>query len=98
MYKFLNFLKRTKKAKVPYLQEKKLLRTSNHKLNKSVRKYREVFQEELHVALPPKAFVNHELEVNKEAKTPHRPLYQPSPTELKAAKSYGEDLLRKGKL
>ena len=61
-------------------------------------KYKRVFRSELPDGLPPKRAVDHEIEVEEGSKPPHRPLYQLSPAELKAAKEYVEDLLKKGKI
>ncbi len=57
-----------------------------------------MFREELPPGLPPKRRVDHEIETDKDAKPPHRPLYQLSPVELKAMKDYVQELLDKGKI
>ncbi len=75
-----------------------LLSIPHPKQNRILRKYNNVFQEELPPGLPPKRSVDHEIEVDKDSKPPHRPLYQLSPAELEAAKIYVQDLLRKGKI
>ncbi len=78
--------------------KRELLRIPLPKLNRIFRKYDKVFQEELPPGLPPKRSVDHEIEFDKDWKPSHRPLYQLSPAELEAAKSYVRDLLRKGKI
>lgn len=63
-----------------------------------LKKYECVFRSELPAGLPPERSVEHTIEVEKRSKPPHRPLYQLSPAEFKAAKEYVEDLLKKGKI
>ena len=63
-----------------------------------LKKYECVFRSELPAGLPPERSVEHTIEDEKGSKTPHRPLYQLSPAELKACKEYVEDLLKKGKI
>ena len=63
-----------------------------------LKKYECVFRSELPSGLPPERGVEHTIEVEEGSKPPHRPLYQLSPAELKAAKEYVEDLLKKGKI
>ncbi len=75
-----------------------LLSISHPKLNRILHKYDNVFQEEIPPGLLPKRSVDHEIEVEKDSKPPHRPLYQLSPAELEEAKIYVQDLLRKGKI
>ena len=78
--------------------KKNLLSCSNENLKKVLQKFEEVFQSELPAGLPPKREVDHEIETEKDAKPPHRSLYQLSPVELKATKEYVEDLMKKGKI
>ncbi len=47
---------------------------------------------------PPKEEIDHEITIEDGTRPPHRPLYQLSPAELKAAKEYIADLLKKGKI
>ena len=47
---------------------------SNRKLDAILHKYEEVFRSELPDGLPPKRLVDHEIEVEKGSKPPHRPL------------------------
>ncbi len=42
--------------------------------------------------------MDHEIETEKEAKPPHRPLYQLSTVELKAMKEHVQNLLKSGKI
>ena len=75
-----------------------MIKTSNLRLKKLLRKHEKPFQEKLPSGLPPKRYRDHAIEREKEAKPSHRPLYQLSLAELKAVKIYVEDLLRKGKI
>jgi len=68
------------------------------KLDKLLQEYSSVFRSELPDGLPPKRLVEHEIEVEKGSKPPHRPLYQLSPVELRAVKQYVESLLKSGKI
>ena len=68
------------------------------RLDALLNKYESVFRSELPSGLPPERAVEHEIEVEKGSKPPHRPLYQLSPAELVAVKDYVEDLLKKGKI
>ncbi len=52
--------------------------------------------EESPPGLPPKSSVDNVIEFERDAKPPHHPLYQMASAELEAAKSYVQDLLRKG--
>ncbi len=56
---------------------------SNPGLKKTLRKYDTVFRGELPPGLPPKTRVDHEIETDKDAKPPHRPLYQLLPLNFK---------------
>ena len=78
--------------------EKMKREKSNSRLDNIIHKYKEVFRSELPDGLPPERLVDHEIEVEKGLKPPHRPLYQLSPAELKACKEYVESLLKKGKI
>ncbi len=71
---------------------------SNPGLRKMLKKYGSVFREELPSVLPPERAIDHEIEADKDAKPPHRPLYQLSPIELKAMKIYVLELLDNGKI
>ena len=71
---------------------------TNPGLKELLEKYNTVFQYDLPSGLPPERRIDHEIETDKDAKPPHRPLYQLSPIELKAMKDYVEDLLKKGKI
>ncbi len=42
--------------------------------------------------------MDHEIETEKKAKSPHRPLYQLSPVELQAMRQYVQNLLKSGKI
>ncbi|MEM7375746.1 MAG: reverse transcriptase family protein [Bacteroidota bacterium] len=68
------------------------------KLERILEKYGSVFKDELPSGLPPIRAVDHEIEVEKDSKPPHRPLYQLSKEELKAAKEYVDSLLSSGKI
>lgn len=56
------------------------------------------FQDDLPGGLPPERSIDHEIEIDEDAKPPARPLYQLSPAELVAVKQYVADLLKKGKI
>ncbi len=71
---------------------------SNPGLKEILIEYDTVFAEELPSGLPPVRTVDHEIETDKNAKPPHRPLYQLSPIELNAMKKYVQELLDKGKI
>lgn len=58
------------------------------RLSALISKYQEVFRDALSIGLPPKRNVYHAIETEKDANPPHRPLFQLSPEELKAAKEY----------
>ena len=77
---------------------KNLLTCSRNSLQNVLQKFEEVFQSELSDVLPRKIEVDHEIEIEKDAKPPHRSLYQLSPVDLKATKYYVEDLMKKGKI
>ncbi len=70
-----------------------LLSTPRPNLTRVLRKYDNVFQEELLPGFQPKMSVDDEFQVERDSKAPHRPLYQLPTSEL------GENamLLRKGK-
>ena len=70
----------------------------NMKLQMVLDRYSTVFREELPPGLPPKRFVDHEIETDKDSKPPHRSLYQLSPVELRATKDYVKNLIEKGKI
>ncbi len=78
--------------------KKELLQNSHSSLEKILHKYETVFQDDLPKGVPPGRAVDHAIEVEKDAKPPHRPLFQLSPAEFEAAKNYREDLLRNGKI
>lgn len=78
--------------------KKQLLKSENPELKKLLKEYQEVFQNDLPPGLPPERPVDHEIEIEEGSKPPHRPLYQLSPMELKAAKKYVEDLMQNGKI
>jgi len=82
----------------PVKSKEELLSSKNAELRRLLCKYEMVLQEELPDGLPPKRSVDHEIEVNGDEKPPHRPLFQLSPAELIAAKSYVKDMLKKGKI
>lgn len=69
---------------------KELLSNPNQRLKDILSRYEMVFQDELSNGLPPKRSVDHDIEVEKDAKPPNRPLYQLSRLELEAAKMYIE--------
>ncbi len=71
---------------------------SNPGLRIILMKFNTVFREELPLELTPERVMDHEIETDKEAKPTHRPLYQLSPIELKAMKSYVHDILDSGKV
>ena len=75
-----------------------LLNCAHQGLKLLLNKFEGVFKSELPAGLPPKREVDHEIETEKDARPPHRSLYQLSPVELKATKEYVEDLLKKGKI
>ena len=66
-------------------------------LSSLLEKYESVFREELPDGLSPKRTVDHEIVTDPNAKPPLRPLYQLSPAEMVAAKSYVTNLLRQKK-
>ena len=70
----------------------------NPKLEALLQQYHDVFKTELPKGLLPERAVDHEIEIEDGAKTPHRPLFQLSPAELVACKEYVQDLLKKGKI
>ena len=75
-----------------------IMKHENPRMQKILQDYKHVFREDLPPGLPPERTVDHEIETDKYAKPPHRPLYQLSPVELKATKEYVEELLKKGKI
>jgi hypothetical protein len=66
------------------------------KMKRLLEKYKDVFRTDLPKGLPPKRSVDHAIETEPDKKPPHRPLYQLSPAELRAAKEYIVDLLNQG--
>lgn len=84
--------------------ELKFIKTSgikgqgNLKMDRMLSPFDDVFKGELTAGLPPKGNLNHEIEVEKNSKPRHRPLFQLSFTNLKGAKKYVEDLLTKKKI
>lgn len=68
------------------------------KKDEILNKYSSVFRDELPEGLPPKRFVDHDINVIEGSKPPYRPLFQLSPSELLARKNYVVDLLNKGKI
>ncbi len=71
---------------------------SNPGLREMFKKFSSIFRDELPPGLPPERALDHENETDKDAKPPHRPLYQPSPIELKAMKIYAQELFDNGKI
>ena len=71
---------------------------NSEKLEKLLSEFNTVFRDDLPEGLPPERSVDHEIDVDSESKPPHRPLFQLSPRELKAAKEYVEKLLKQGKI
>lgn len=67
-------------------------------LRNILRKFENVFQEELLIGFPLRREVDHAIEIEEGVKRPFRPLYQLSPAELVAAKDYVEKLLRSRKI
>jgi hypothetical protein len=78
--------------------KKSLLDCSHKGLRNVLQRFESVFQSELPSGLPPEREVDHEIETEKDAKPPHRSLYQLSPVELNATKKYVEDLMKKRKI
>ena len=76
----------------------KLMNSCHPRLRRILEKYQDVLQDKLPPGLPPERSVDHAIEVEDGAKPPHRPLYQLSPAELKAAKDYVIELLNNGKI
>lgn len=76
----------------------KIDKLKNSRLRSLLERYKSVFRSELPDGLPPKRGMDHEIEVEKGSKPPHRPLYQLPPAEQKAAKEYIEKLLSSGKI
>ena len=70
----------------------------SQELDNLLYRYHGVFKEELPDGLPPVRSVDHAIETEDGAKPPMRPLYQLSPAELVAVRTYVVDLLRKGKI
>lgn len=68
------------------------------RLKEILEKYKPLFRDDLPPGLPPKRSVDHEIEIEEGSKPPHRPLFQLSPEELKAAKEYVDDLMAKKKI
>lgn len=63
-----------------------------------LKKYDEVFRDELPNGLPPCRSVDHAIEIEGVHKPPYRSLYQLSPAELVAMKNYIVGLLKSGKI
>lgn len=57
-----------------------------------------MFRDELSSELTSKRFVDHAIEIEKNSKPQHRPLFQLSPAELKVAKEYVESLLKAARI
>ena len=57
-----------------------------------------MFKEELPHRLPPKRFMDHQIETEMDSERRHRPLFQLSPVDLDAEKEYVESLSKKGKI
>ncbi len=72
--------------------------SSHPGLKKMLQKYRTVFREELPSGTPPRRNVDLQIQTEKNAKPPHRPLHQLSPVELKAMQGYVQELFDKGKI
>ena len=75
-----------------------LMGEENQNLKDILQRYKSVFRDDLPLGLPPEREIEHEIVTENGAKPPHRPLYQLSPTELKAMKDYVQDLLNSGKI
>ena len=80
------------------VKEDKSRTLSDPKLERLLDKYGSVLRQELPPGLPPIRAVDHEIDFDKDSKPPHRPLYQLSKGELKAAKEYVDSLLTSGKI
>ena len=55
--------------------------------------YKHLFQDELPAGLPPRRTVHYEIIIEEGEKSPHRPMFQLSPDELRAAKQYVDLLI-----
>jgi hypothetical protein len=73
-------------------------RSADTKLIPLLKEYSDVFRSELPDGLPPKRSVDHAIETDHGAKSPHRLLYQLSPAELQEAKEYVVALMKKGNI
>ena len=71
---------------------------TDKRLQELLKKYEDLFKDDLPSGLPPGRNVDHEIIIEEEGKPPHRPLFQLSPEELKAAKEYVDSLLKKKKI
>ena len=60
--------------------------------------YKHLFQDELPAGLPPRRTVDHKIIIEEREKAPHRPMFQLSPDELRAAKQYVDLLITIGKI
>lgn len=80
------------------LEKSQFVPQKNPRLKKLLSQYRSVFRDELPDSLPPLKTVCHENKARSNVNPTHRPLLQLSPVELKVAKKYLEDLLRKKKI
>lgn len=74
------------------------LKPIDDELMKLNNEFASVFRSELPEGLPPKRDVDHKIEVDTDAKRPHRGIYQLSPAELLATREYITDLLKKKKI
>lgn len=70
----------------------------NAKLEELLERYEDLFREELPAGLPRERNIDDAIEIDKDAKPPHRPLYQLSPAELLSVREYLVNLLRKAKI
>lgn len=60
----------------------------NPPLERLLRSHADVFKKEFLEGLPPKGPVDHEIKLESDSRPPHRPHFQLSPADLKAAKEY----------
>ena len=80
------------------VQQSSSLNRSNLLLRNILDKRKNAFQESLPQVLPPQRSLDHEIGTEKEAQSPHRPLYQLSPVELEAMKDHARNLLEIGQI
>lgn len=78
------------------MKDRREKREPDLRLDKLLRRFESVFRSELPDGLPPRKFLNHAVEVEKELEAPHCRLYQLSLVEQKAGKKYIETFLKKG--